>query len=128
MRKESLIVARVKLQHIRQDRDEPVRAFTARLRGQAGVFSCSIKCPSDTCRSSVDYSDIMIRDALVRGLNDEEILLDIMGESRQELSLEDTLSYVEAKESGKRSASRLVWDSSIYTAAAKSFYRRHEKV
>ena len=122
------MVARVKLQQMRQDRDEPVRAFAARLRGQAGVCSFSIKCLSDTCGSSVDYSDIMIRDALIRGLDDEEIRLDILGESRQDLSLEDTLSYVEAKESGKRSASHLIGDSSINTAAAMSSYKRHEKV
>ena len=114
------MVARVKLQQMRQDRDEPVRAFADRLRGQAGVCSFSIKCLSDTCGSSVDYSDIMIRDALIRGLDDEEIRLDILGESRQDLSLEDTLSYVEAKESGKRSASHLIGDSSINTAAAMS--------
>ena len=128
VRKENVMAARVKLQQMRQDRDEPVRAFAARLRGQAGVCSFSIKCPSDTCGSSVDYSDIMIHDALIRGLNDEEIRLDILGESRQDLSLEDTLSYVEAKESGKRSASHLIGDSSIITAAAMSSYKHLEKV
>ena len=128
VRKENVMVARVKLQQMRQDRDEPVRAFAARLRGQAGVCSFSIKCPSDTCGSSVDYSDIMVRDALIRGLDDEEIRLDILGESRQDLSLEDTLSYVEAKESGKRSASHLIGDSSISAAAVVSSYKRQGKV
>ena len=69
----------------------------------------------------------MIRDALIRGLDDKEIRLGILGESRQDLSLEDTLSYVEAKESGKGSASHLIGDSSINTAAAMSSYKRHEK-
>ena len=77
---------------------------------------------------SVDYSDIMIRDVLIRGLDDEEIRLDVLGESRQDMSLEDALSYVEAKESGKRSASRLIGDSSINTAAAMSSYKHYEKL
>ncbi|KAK7489551.1 hypothetical protein BaRGS_00019185 [Batillaria attramentaria] len=79
----------------------PVRAFAARLRGQAGVCNIRVKCPSLDCHAEVDYSNIMILDVLIRGLEDEEIRLDILGESRQDMSLEDTLRYVEAKESGK---------------------------
>nr|KAG5707435.1 hypothetical protein BaRGS_011939 [Batillaria attramentaria] len=85
---------------MRQDRDEPVRAFAARLRGQAGVCNFRVN-PSLACHAEVDYSNIMIRDVLIRGLEDEEIRLDILGESRQDMSLEDALQYVEAKESGK---------------------------
>ena len=70
----------------------------------------------------------MVRDALIHGLDDEEIRLDILGESRQDLSLEDTLSYVEAKESGKRSASHLIGDSSISAAAVVSSYKCQGKV
>ena len=64
----------------------------------------------------------------IRGLDDEEIRLDILDESRQDLSLEDTLSYVEAKERGKRSASHLIGDSSINAAAVVSSYKRQGKV
>nr|KAG5712492.1 hypothetical protein BaRGS_011466 [Batillaria attramentaria] len=112
---------------MRQDRDEPVRAFAARLRGQAGVCNFRVKCPSLACHAEVDYSNIMIRDVLIRGLEDEEIRLDILGESRQDMSLEDALQYVEAKESGKRSASRLVESSQPSMAAATSSYKRHER-
>ena len=128
VRQENIMVARVRLQQMRQDRDEPVRAFAARLRGQAGVCNYRVKCPSEVCNASVDYSGIMVRDALIRGLNDEEIRLDILGESRQDMSLEDALSYAEAKESGKRSASRLlIEDSPVVTTAATSSYRRSER-
>ena len=128
VRQENIMVARVQLQQMRQDRDEPVRAFAARLRGQAGVCNFSVKCPSGTCDTSVDYSDIMIRDVLIRGLDDEEIRLDILGESRQDMSLEEALRYVEAKESGKRSASRLVEGSPATTAAGVSSYKRYERL
>ncbi|CAG2216563.1 unnamed protein product [Mytilus edulis] len=37
VREENTMVARVTLHNMRQDRDEPVRSFCARLRGQAGV-------------------------------------------------------------------------------------------
>ena len=124
VRQENVMVARVQLQQMRQDRDEPVRAFSARLRGQAGVCSFTVGC---TCTAQVDYSDIMVRDALIRGLADEEIRLDILGESKQDMSLEEVLTYVEAKESGKRSAGRLLGDSTTATAAVTSSYRRQEK-
>ena len=124
VRQENVMVARVQLQQMRQDRDEPVRAFSARLRGQAGVCSFTVGC---TCTAQVDYSDIMVRDALIRGLADEEIRLDILGESKQDMSLEEVLTYVEAKESGIRSAGRLLGDSTTATAAVTSSYRRQEK-
>ncbi|KAK7498143.1 hypothetical protein BaRGS_00010731 [Batillaria attramentaria] len=126
VRQENVMVARVHLQQMRQDRDEPVRAFAARLRGQAGVCNFRVN-PSLACHAEVDYSNIMIRDVLIRGLEDEEIRLDILGESRQDMSLEDALQYVEAKESGKRSASRLVESSQPSMAAATSSYKRHER-
>ena len=124
VRQENVMVAREQLQQMRQDRDEPVRAFSARLRGQAGVCSFTVGC---TCTAQVDYSDIMVRDALIRGLADEEIRLDILGESKQDMSLEEVLMYVETKESGKRSAGRLLGDSTTATAAVTSSYRRQEK-
>ena len=129
VRQENIMVARVHLQQMRQDRDEPIRAFAARLRGQAGVCNYRVKCPSATCNATVDYSDTMIRDVLIRGLNDEEIRLDVLGESRQDMSLEDALRFVEAKESGKRSAGRLHFEDGTTTVtAATSTYRRREKL
>ncbi|GFN97949.1 hypothetical protein PoB_002445500 [Plakobranchus ocellatus] len=106
---------------MRQDRDEPIRAFAARLRGQAGVCKFSIKCP---CGTYVDYSDVMVRDVLIKGLSDEEIRLDILGESKQDMTLEEALRNVEAKESGKRSATRLAEGVSSGVAAASSYKRQ----
>ena len=125
VRQENIMVARIQLQQMRQDRDEPVRTFAARLRGQAGVCNFKKEC---TCASVVDFSDIMIRDTLIRGLEDEEIRLDILGQSKQDMNLEDVLQFVEAKESGKRSAGRLTETATTaVTAATTSSYRRRDK-
>ena len=62
VRQENTMVARVALSNMRQDRDEAIRSFSARLRGQAGVCKYSIPCPS--CNIDVDYTDEMVRDAL----------------------------------------------------------------
>lgn len=43
-----------------------------------------------------------------RGLADEEIQLDLLGEKNQNMILEEELQLVEAKKSGKRSAGQLL--------------------
>ena len=68
IREENTMVASVTLRNMRQDRDEPVRAFGARLRGQASVCKFTQKCPS--CEANVDYTEAMIKDVLCRGLED----------------------------------------------------------
>ena len=107
IRQENVMVARVQLHNMTQDRDEPVRTFTARLKGQASVCQFSVECTG--CKVQVDYSDIIIRDAMIRGLYDEDIRLDILGDSDlAQKTLEDATAAIEAKESGKRTASRLM--------------------
>nr|KAG5693450.1 hypothetical protein BaRGS_022337 [Batillaria attramentaria] len=108
VRQENTMVARVALHNMRQDRDKPIRAFGARLTGQAGVCNFSIKCPSDACGQDVNYTDAILRDALIRGIADPDIQLDLLSHKNQDMGLEDVLQFVEAKEAGKRSAFRLL--------------------
>ena len=122
------MVARLNLHNMRQDRDEPVRSFSARLRGQANVCKYLIKCSS--CSHDVSYVNIMLRDALIRGLNDEEIMLGILSEQNQEMTLEQVLQFVEAKEAGKRSATQLTFQPGTqitHTDAAISSYKREKR-
>ena len=127
VREENLMVARVQLLNMVQDHDEPVRTFAARLRGQAAVCKFSIPCPRDGCEQVVSYQDEVIRDTLARGLADRDIQLDLLGAQGQtQMSLEDTIRFVEAKEAGKRSAQTL--GQSQGAAAARSQYRRAKTV
>ena len=130
VRQENVMVARVRLQTMRQDRDEPVRAFAARLKGQAGVCQYLIKCTKTGCGEDISYSDNIIHDSLIRGIYDEDIRLDVLGQPRlAEQTLEETICLIEAKESGKRSAGRLLLNNNepASSAAATSSYRRQEK-
>ena len=62
---------------------------------------------------------------LCRGIADAEIQRDLLGDTNQAMTLEQAIKFVEAKESGKRSANRL---STIQSAeAAGSSYRRQKK-
>ena len=74
------MVARVALHNMRQDRDETVRSFGARLRGQASVCKFLIKCPG--CDIEVNYTDAILRDVVTKGISDPEIQLDLLGDKK----------------------------------------------
>ena len=105
VREENVMVARVALHHMKQDRDEPIRAFAARLKGQASVCKYVKTCPG--CDQKVMYTEAILTDVLCRGIADAEIQMDLLGDANQAMSLEQALKFIEAKEAGKRSAMRL---------------------
>ncbi|KAK3731812.1 hypothetical protein QZH41_007627 [Actinostola sp. cb2023] len=119
VREESTMVARVQLHNMHQDRHETVRSFGARLRGQAGVCKFTTQCLE--CNASVNYTEHILRDVLTRGLSDSEIQLDLLGDKNQDMTLEEVLQFVEAKESVKRSVGRLLQTQGA--EAARSQYR-----
>ena len=102
VREENIMVARVTLHNMKQDRGEPIRAYGARLRGQAGV--CKFTQKFANCNADVDYTEAILRDLLCQGLEDSERQLDLLGDKNQDMTLEQILRFVEAKEAGKRSA------------------------
>ena len=127
VREENTMVARVALHNMRQDREETVRSFGARLRGQAAVCKFVMKCPG--CSQDVNYTDSVLRDVLTRGIADHEIQLDLLGDKNQNMTLEDVFKFVEAKEAGKRSASKLMDVPSVeaVTGAVSSSYKKNKK-
>ena len=125
IRQENVMVARLQLQQLRQDRDEPARSFAARIKGQASVCQFDVKC---SCGTDISYSEQMIRDTMIIGLADDDIRLDVLGQADQNMSLDNTISFIEAKESGKRSAGRLnPLPPSTSVNAASSSYRQMER-
>ena len=101
VREENAIVARVQLSDMKQDRDETIRNFGARLRGQASV--CKFIRASPSCSTEVKYTDNILRDVLIWGLADNEIhvQLDLLGDKNQDISLEEVFQFVEAKDRRK---------------------------
>ena len=125
MREENCMVARVHLHNMRQDWDETIRSFGARLKGQAGVCKFTIKC--SRWQATVDYTDEILRDVLTRGVADPEIQLDLLSDSNQNMTLENVFQFIEKKESGKRSASQLLNTQTQGAAAAHSSYRKENR-
>ncbi len=113
--RENPMVARAELHTMIQGHDEPVQAFCARVRGQAAV---PMDCPD--CSNAVDYTEHVITDVVSHGLVDKDIQLDLLGNSNQAPSLEETLQFIEKKESGKRSATHFSQTALGQTVATTS--------
>ena len=60
MSEENTMVAKVLLHIMRQDRDEPIHAYGARLRGQASVRKFTTPCVN--CEADIDYTETILRD------------------------------------------------------------------
>ena len=89
-----------------QDREEGNRKFAARLRGQFKVCKFSKNC-SHSPFEAVNYTNDMVRDPLIRGLGDSDIQQDVLGHNDKDITLEDTIKFIEAEEASKRSQASL---------------------
>ena len=67
----------------------------------------SVRCSCDP-GMDVSFTDQMVRDVLIRGLNDLDIQQEVLGNENQDLDLEQTISLVEAKEAGRRSQASVI--------------------
>ena len=123
---ENTMVARVRLHNMQQEHKETIRSFCARLRGLANVCNFSVACPTANCNTKVDYTDIMLRDILIRGIADLEIQAALLGDRNQDMTLQEVLQFVEAKEAGKQSTA-LIISSQSTAAATKSTYQKHKR-
>ena len=83
-----------------------VRCFCARLCSQVGICRFITQCPS--CDTYVNYTEHILCHVLTRDLANSEIQLDLLGDKNQDMTPEEVLQFVEVKESGKRSAGRLL--------------------
>ena len=97
-----------------------MRSFCAWLMGQANICSYSVECPD--CKKDVSYTNHIVRDCVTRGLTDDNIRLDVLANESQHKTLDSLVSYIESKEAGKRSISRLT--SSQGEESARSHYQK----
>ena len=129
VKEENIMIARVTLYNMKQDRDEPIRAFGARIKGQAGICNLSINCTE--CDAEMSYKDEVLRDVLARGVADPEIQLELLGDCNQNRTLEEMFNFIEIKESGKRSASQLLQNTTFtnpQTVNATSSYKQDKQL
>ena len=102
---ESVLVHRIKLSKMTQAPGIPIRTFLASLRGQASLCQYVADCKTAGCNHKYDYSEEIIKDNLIRGIADPEILSDILGDSKTDRTLDETVSFIAQKEQGKATRS-----------------------
>ena len=89
-------VVRTELLQLHQERDEPFRAFTARVRGKAETCAFTTICE---CGKNVDYTDHVIRDVLLNGTSDPDIRREVLGTTNiLQTPVNDVIALVENKE------------------------------
>ena len=90
----------VRLRSLAQDRDEPIRSYLARLKGIAAVCKLTLQCSCNP-PTTVSYADNEILHCILKGLADEDIRRQVLGVV-EEMDLDATIKFIEAKESGKK--------------------------
>ena len=105
VRDESILVHRMKLARMVQGPGMGIRTFLANLRGQAALCKFTAKCTEAHCTHIFDYSNEIIKDNLIRGISDPEILADLLGDPKADRSLEEVVNFVAQKEQGKATRS-----------------------
>ena len=92
----ALGVLRSELLQLRQERDEPFRAFAAKVRGKAETCNFKASC---RCERQVDYTDHVIRDVLLNGISDCDIRREVIGDRTiHAMAVNDVIALVETKE------------------------------
>ena len=91
--KQSDLLDKVKLMKAKQECDEPIKTFLARLRGLANICNLSTECPSETCTETVSYVNAKILLALVKSLEDEDTKGEILSKVEQ-MDLDRTIAFV----------------------------------
>ena len=126
VQEENTMVARVKLSNMRQDDAEKIPQFAARLKGQASTCKYTSTSQCSSCQRNVthNYTDSMVRDALIKGITDSDIRQDILGETNQNMSLEQVIQYISAKVQAKQSASHLSGETTA--GAIRSSHQRRK--
>jgi len=102
VKEESTLVHRMKLNKMTQPPGTSIRTFLANLRGQASLCQYSVKCKEPGCTHTFDFRDEIIKDNLVRGIADPEILSDLLGDPKTDRTLEETVSFIAQKERCRR--------------------------
>ena len=117
-------VRRSDVLQMRQDHDEGVRAFYAKVKGKADTCAYVVTCTRDTCNAKVDYTHEVIKDMLVTGLSDPEIRRDVLGwpELDGKTALE-TVAFIESKEMARNA----LLHCNSGTMNALSAYRKQQK-
>ena len=115
VRKKNKAVNRVKLGTLKQDKGDPIRKFTGRIRSLVTVSEYAVNCK--TCKTDIPYTEAVIMDKVIKGFSNTEIQRDVLSHiDANNMTLETLLTFVEGKESGQASQGLLSNDAAAGNA------------
>ena len=95
------MVNRLKLHNLLQGEDQPVQQYVDSLKQIARTCQFSVKCTADGCDTVVDYSQEIVLDQLVRGLNDDDVQKKVLACKEADFNLDAVEKVVIAEETSK---------------------------
>ena len=125
VKEESTLVHRIKLSKMTQAPGTPIRTFLANLRGQASLCQYTATCKQPGCTHQYDYSNEIIKDNLIRGIADPEILSDLLGDPKTDRTLDETVAFIAQKEQGKATRAAVGGESVSSMSHSREKQRPH---
>ena len=118
----AICIPRAELIARRQDHEENIQSFYAKLKGKAATCVYATKCPIPTCGAAVDFTDIIVKDVIIAGLVDEEIKKKVLGLAPlDEKDVDATVPLIEAKEMACDALNRPLSHSAVSSYKKKKF-------
>ena len=106
---ESKLVHRIRMGQASQAPGTSIKIFHATLKGQSKLCQYKIKCSG--CQLENDYSEEIILDQLIRGIDDKEILADLLGDTKTDRSLAEVIDFIARKEQAKQEQGTVSFES-----------------
>ena len=107
VRESNPMVHRNNLRSVKQGENEPIRNYVARLRELVIDCDFSVKCAAEMCGGVVDYSEEMVRDQSVYGLNSSDTQAKVLALGSKLLPLEQVIAKAEAEEQARLTQTKL---------------------
>ena len=100
---------------MRQESDEPIRAFAARATSTADMCNMIVKCSSPTCDTDVCYRDHVVHQIIIHGMLNNDIRVRVLSRntSGELTTLDKLVDYIAAEEAGNAEASDLLGDNNL---------------
>ena len=101
VKKRNRMVNRLKLRGIKQGPDQPIQQYVGALKQAARTCQFTTKCTEELCDGVCDYSEEMVLDQLVQGLNDDEIQKKVLALPEADFKLNKVEQLIISEECSK---------------------------
>ena len=101
IKKRNRMINRLKLRGLQQGPEQPVQQYVGMLKQVARTCKFNMPCHNRVCNEICDFSEEMVLDQLVQGLNDEEIQKKVLAFKEEDFTLSKVEKLIITEECGK---------------------------